>query len=280
LEIHLALVKLLWSIRFGKSLDKILNRPNFQGMSGCLQINSQKWKLRDADGLKLFLPRAKLESAIYFQADWSFVPPEVEVGTLPADAPKLRLRLIGFVPGLCDWRDLENLYLGYHDRIDGNEPSETRGPDMWLFQPGATSDPECGKWETDLKFGERHGHEFDFSLEAIKPSERASKFRVDNHVKQFFNQPVPPDWELPEWINEGDRLSFEGRVEFRETVCSVPINSAQPVEWATQLARRELALEQFGPCRVSGGDQSTGDYKPGEGIIETGRLVKLQMPTG
>lgn len=247
-------------------------------MSGCLQINSQKWKLRDSGGLRLFLPRVKLDNAIYFQADWSFVPPEVDIETMPADAPKLRLRLIGFVPGLRDWRDLENLYLGYHDRIDGDELSETRGPDMWLFQPGATSDPEYGRWETDLKFGERHGHEFDFSLEALKPSERASKFKVDSATKQFFQQPATPDWELPEWINEGDQLSFEGRVKFEKILCSVPINSAQPVEWATQLARRELALEQFGPCHVSGGDYSTGDYKPGEGISETGRLVVLPMP--
>ena len=115
----------------------------------------------------------------------------MEAATVPADAPKLRLRLIGFVPGLRDWRDLENLFLGYHERIDGGEPSETRGPDMWIFQPGATTDPEYARWETDLKFGERHGHEFEFSLEALRPSERASKFKMDYHVKEFFQQPLP-----------------------------------------------------------------------------------------
>ncbi len=249
-------------------------------MSGCLQINSQKWNLWGSDGLKLFLPRERRESAIYFQTDWSFVPPEVEAATVPADAPKLRLRLIGYVPGLRDWRDLENLFLGYHDLIDVNETSETRGPDLWIFQPGATSDPEFAKWETDLKFGERHGHEFDFALEAIKPSERASKFKVDLHVKEFFGQPLPPDWELPEWINEGDRLSFEGRVEFREIFCSAPINGARPLEWAKQLARRELAVEQFGLCTLTDADHPAGKYKPKDGISETGRLVVLQMPAG
>jgi hypothetical protein len=97
-------------------------------------------------------------------------------------------------------------------------------------------------------------------------------------MKQFFQQPMTPDWELPEWINEGDQLNFEGRFQLTETVCSTPINSAQPVEWAVQLARRELALEQFGKCRVSGGDHSTVPYKPGEGITETGRVVVLPMP--
>src|SRR5271170_2683238 len=107
-------------------------------MSGYLKINSQKWNLCGSDGLKLFLPRERRDRSIYFQMDWSFVPPEVEVATVAADAPKLRLRLIGFVPGLRDWRDLENLYLGYHEQIDGKELPEARGPDMWIWKPGIT----------------------------------------------------------------------------------------------------------------------------------------------
>ncbi len=149
-----------------------------------------------------------------------------------------------------------------------------------FFNPAQPLTREFAKWETDLKFGERHGHEFEFSLEAIKPSERASKFKVDLHVKEFFGQPLPPDWELPEWINEGDRLSFEGRVEFREIFCSAPINGAQPLEWAKQLARRELAVEQFGLCTLTDADHPAGKYKPKDGISETGRLVVLQMPAG
>ena len=227
-----------------------------------------------------FCPAKNLEQSIYFQADWSFVPPEVEAATVPADAPKLRLRLIGYVPGLRDWRDLENLFLGYHEPVDGGEPSETRGPDMWIFQPGAESDPEYSKWETDLKFGERHGREFEFSLEALKRSERAAKYRVDNAVKEFFGQPLPPDWEIPEWVNEGDQLSFAGRVEFREIFCSVPINSAQPLEWARQRSRRELAVEQFGPCTLIDADHPPGNHKPNDGISESGRLVVLPVPAG
>jgi hypothetical protein len=248
-------------------------------MSGCLQINSQKWNLWGSDGMKLFLPRERRDGCIYFQADWSFVPPDVEPATVPADVPKLRLRLIGWVPGLRDWRDLENLFLGYSEPVDGKELPDTRGPDMWIFQPGATSDPEYSKWETDLKFGERHGHEFEFSLEALRRSERASKFRVDYAVKEFFKQPLPADWELPEWINEGDELSFEGRIEFKEIFCSAPINGAQPLAWAQQLARRELAVDQFGPGSVHE-INSPGKYKPKDGISETGRLVVLPMPAG
>lgn len=252
-------------------------------MNGCLQLNSQSWKLRGSDGLKLFLPRQHRDGSIYYETDWTFVPPDVDVATLPADAPQLRLRLIGFVPGLRDWRDLENLFLGYHEPIDGKEPSDgddapdTRGPDMWLWLPGETKALRYGSWETDLKFGERRGREFEFSLEALCPSERASKFKMDCHLKEFFQQPLPPDWELPEWINEGDKLSFEGRVEFREIFCSVPINSPHPLELASQMARRELAAEEFGPGILSDAGHPDGRYKPNEGISETGRLVVFPM---
>jgi hypothetical protein len=249
-------------------------------MNGCLQINSQKWKLCGSDGLKLFLPRQHRDGCIYFQTDWSFVPPGVAAATVPADAPKLRLRLIGHVPGLRDWRDLENLFLGYHERIDGNETSDTRGPDMWIWPPGETKPLRFGHWETDLKFGERHGHEFDFTLEALIRSERASKFRMDLHMKEFFQQPVPADWEQPEWINEvDDELSFEGRVEFREILCSTPINCAQPLDWARQRCRKELAVEQFGPGRLHD-FSNPGEYNPQDDISSTGRLVVFPMPAG
>jgi hypothetical protein len=249
-------------------------------MNGCLQINSQKWTLYSSDVLKLFLPRQRHNDCIYFQTNWSFVPSEVDPSFVPADAPKLRLRLIGYVPGLRDWRDLENLFLGYHEPIDGKELPDTRGPDIWIWLPGETNPLRFGHWETNLKFGERHGREFDFTLEALARSERAAKYRVDNAVKEFFQQPLPPDWEEPEWINEGDELSFAGRVEFREILCSVPINSAQPIEWAKKLARRELAVEEFGPATLTDLDHSVGNYKPNDGISETGRLVVLPMLAG
>jgi len=248
-------------------------------MSGCLQINSQKWNLSGSDGLKLFLPREHRDQCIYFQTDWSFVPSGLEAATTPADAPKLRLRLIGWVPGLRDWRDLENLFLGYHEPVDGKELPDTRGPDIWIWPPGETDPLRFGHWETDLKFGERHGYEFEFSLEAIILSERASKFRMDCHLKEFFQQPVPPDWEMPEWANEVDEeLSFAGRVEFREIFCSLPINGAQPLERARQLARRELAVEQFGPGSVHEQD-CPGKFKLSD-IGHTGRVVVLPMPAG
>jgi hypothetical protein len=237
-------------------------------MSGLLQFNSQKWKLVRSDGLKLFLPRQHKDRSVYYQTEWFFVAPEAEA--LPADAPKMRLRLIGYVPGLRDWRDLENLYLGFNGEFEDEEAEPTRGPDLFLWQPGETLPLKYGHWETDLKFGERRGQEFEFSMEALCRSERASKFQMEQGLKEFFQQPLAPDWEVPEWIDEGDRISFEGRVEFREIFCSVPINSAQPVELARQWSRRELAQEQFGRCRL--------DEKPDEGIANTGRLVVVELP--
>ena len=244
-------------------------------MNGILQINSQKWTLCGSDGMKLFLPREHRRDCVYFQADWSFLPPGVDAATAPADA-KLRLRLIGFVPGLSDWRDLENLFLGYHDHFEGRELDDTRGPDMWIWQPGIPDPLRYGHWETDLHFRERHDREFDFSLEAYCPTNRVSKFKVDYAVKQFFHQPVPAEWELPEWIEEGDQLSFGGRVEFKEIICCVPLNNPRPLEWAKQVSQRELAVEQFGPCSVHDKNHP-GKYEV-EQNSSTGRLVALQLP--
>jgi hypothetical protein len=219
-----------------------------------------------------------LDNSIYFQTDWSFVLPEVDATTVSSETPKLRLRLIGFVPDLRDWRDLENKYLAFKEQTDSEDSPVALGPDMWIWQPGETEPLRFGHWATDLKFGERHGLEFEFNLEALALSERAAKFKTDSAVKEFFGQPLPPDWELPEWINEGDQLSFAGRVEFREIFCSMPINSVQPIELAKQLARRELAVEQFGPATLSDADHPGGNYKPNDGISETGRLVVFQVP--
>jgi hypothetical protein len=75
-------------------------------------------------------------------------------------------------------------------------------------------------------------------------------------------------------------LSFEGRIEFGEIICGTPINCAQPLEWARQLCKRELAVEQFGPCTFSDANHSAGEYNPQDDISGSGRLVVLQMPAG
>ena len=241
-------------------------------MSTSLQLNSQKWQLAGCDGLRLFLPRLHSEQSIYYHTEWSFAPAEAN-----AASPKLRLKIIGRVPGLRDWRALENLYLGYHDRLGEKEVEEARGPDMWLWLPGETKPFRFGNWETNLKFGQRQGNEFDFSLDALCRSERASQFMIQLHMKQFFQQPVPPDWEMPDWINEGDQLSFEGRFELREILCSTPLNTPKPLELAKQMARRELAVQQFGTCILTDSDHPHSHYKPQDGICDTGRLVVLPM---
>lgn len=244
-------------------------------MNASLQIQSREWSLWESDGLKLFLPRVHRDECIYFQTDWSFVPSGIKEAAVTADTPKLRIRLIGYVPSLRDWRDLENQFLGFHEPIDATEETDNLGPDMWIWQPGEPEPLGFGHWETDLKFGERRGREFDFTFEAFRPTERVSKFRVDYAVKQFFKEPVPPDWELPEWLDEGEGFEFEGSIELKEILCEVPFNCARPIEVARQLARRELAEEQFGPGSVHD-KNCPGKYKP-EDVSATGRYVLLHL---
>ena len=65
-----------------------------------------------------------------------------------------------------------------------------------------------------------------------------------------------------------------------KSFAACPSTARNPLEWARQLARRELAVEQFGPCTLTDADHPAGKYKPKDGISETGRLVVLQMPAG
>lgn len=240
-------------------------------MSGCLQLNSQIWELREASGLKLFLPRQHRNDSIYFQANWSFVPTQLPAATVPGEESKLRLQIIGWVPGLRDWRDLENLFVGYGEALTGKQIPDTRGPNIWVWLPGQHLPLRFGHWETDLQFGERHGAAFDFTLDATCLTDRAEKLRTELSVKQFFHQPAPPDWELPEWINEKEQeLSLAGSFQLQEILCSVPINSPRPLEWARQLARRELAVDAAHPAT---------NHQTTNGISESGRLVVLSLPS-
>ena len=46
------------------------------------------------------------------------------------------------------------------------------------------------------------------------------------------------------------------------------------------MARRELDVEQFEPCILSDASHPDANYKPDDGISETGRLVVLPMLAG
>ena len=252
-------------------------------MSSCLQLNSQTWELREASGLKLFLPRQHRDGSIYFQANWSFVPTELSTQlpatSVPGDESKLRLQIIGWVPGLRDWRDLENLFVGYGEALTGKQIPDTHGPDIWVWLPGQHLPLRFGHWETDLQFGERRGAAFDFTLDATCPTDRVEKLRTELSVKQFFHQPTPPDWELPEWIDEVDQeLSLAGSFQLQEILCSVPINSPQPLEWARQLARRELAVDAASPGTLIDAAHPAAHHHTNDGISTTGRLVVLPLP--
>jgi hypothetical protein len=107
---------------------------------------------------------------------------------------------LDFMFGGNDDRAMDGHFLGicFWPGVPSPGLRKRAGRTCGFFQPGETTDPRHASWETDLKFGERRGREFEFSLEALRRSERASKFLLDYHVKEFFKQPLPPDWELPE----------------------------------------------------------------------------------
>ena len=250
-------------------------------MNGLLQFNSQEWKLWSPEGLTLFLPRRRDKTCIYYSAQWLFIPPGVEDEDVSPNHPKFHLNVIGPAWGLDDWRNLAG------KDVSGNEPifdngelveSYATGPDLFVHPPGQNQSERPDGWDTQLTFGDRDGYEFEFEMKAWRPTPRASEASREHQLKLLKGEEIPWDWEKFKWLEEGDSLDFSGRVRFEEICCNVPINSPQPVEWARQLARRELKLDTFGSCRVNGADWCTGKYQPADGIGAEGRLVVLNTP--
>jgi hypothetical protein len=247
-------------------------------MDGLLKFNSQEWQVFRSDGLTLSLPRNGLDQAIYYHAHWQFIPAGEDAALVTDNTPRISLGLIGPAPKLNDWRDLETFSAGWLSSQAEVEEDTPRGPDLHLTQPDGRKEPHYAGWYTQIKVLARNGYELEFAFDAFRSSDRAGKLQTELNVKQFFGEPETPEWELPEWINEGEELTFTGRVRLQQINCSVPINSAKPVEWAQQLARRELSVTEFGAGDVLGGKDSTGQYDPQKSILNTGRLVILKFP--
>lgn len=248
-------------------------------MSELFRFNSQSWRLWSSEGLNLFLPRNANPDRVYFHCEWTFVPPDVKDDDLSDTDPRFYLMIMGCVPDLHDWRDLAGRTLGGADDGDENLDSYDGGPDLSAYPPGADPKARADGWDTRFTFGTRDDYEFEFELEAFRPSERAYAAQRELAVKRIMGEKLPPDWEGRDWLNEGDTLSFSGRIRFSEILCQVPINSRQPINWAKDLARDELLLHEFGFCRVNGGDWFNGKFKPADGIGNEGRLVILNTVT-
>jgi hypothetical protein len=244
-------------------------------MADLLQYNGQSWKLRSSEGLTFILPRDRKRDRVYFNAEWSFVHPEVTDENFSRAHPRFYLNVIASVPGLHDWRALAGRTLGGDD--DEDEDFFCSGPDLYAYPPDKDPKQRADCWDTQLIFGERNDYEFEFEMRAYRPSERARAANRELQLKRIKGEILPPDWEGRDWLNEGDSLSFSGRIELAEFLCSVPVNTAQPIEWAKQLTRRELDFHEFGFCRVNGGDMFSGAYKPTDGVGKEGRLVVVRV---
>jgi hypothetical protein len=248
-------------------------------MADLLQFNAQSWKLRQSEGLTFILPRSRDPDRVYFNAEWLFVHPDAKDEDALRGQPLFQMNLIAAVPDLHDWRDLAGRTLADGDGDPNDEDYDffCGGPDLFAYPPGADPKQRPDGWDTQMIFGGHDDYEFEFELRAFRPSERAHAANRELQVKQVLGEKLPPDWEGRDWLNEGDSLSFGGRIRLEEFLCNVPVNTAQPIEWAKQLTRRELKFHEFGFCRVNGGDFFNGSFKPADGIGEEGRLVVLEV---
>jgi hypothetical protein len=226
---------------------------------------------------------------VYFHADFTFVPPWLEDEDYESEHRTMNVMVNGSFPGLNNWRDLEGYGLESREAIVtlGEEVSpEMEGPEIqiWSSGKGTGSIHTHAKdgWETRLDFKEliedEHGPLFICEVEAFFPSERARKASVELWMKEFFGETDFSDLEKARIVEEGWRLNFCGRLRFGHASCSVPLNTSDPIGWAQRLATRELAIKEFGLCRVNGGE-SDGSWKPADGVTANGRLVLVSPMT-
>ena len=247
-------------------------------MADLLQFNDQPWKLWSSDGLSFVLPRSREPDRIYLNADWLFVHPDLDPKKFSRETPVFQLSVIVPVPDLHDWRDLANRTLGGDDDDDPDDDDALFfGPDLFAHPPKLDPNQRPDGWGTQMIFGDRDDYEFEFEMTAWRPTDRARAANNEFRMKQITREKLPPDWEGRDWLEETHTLSFSGRIELNEFLCNVPVNTAQPVEWAKQLARRELQFHEFGFCHVNGGDWIKGTFQPSDGIGQEGRLVVLTV---
>ncbi len=150
---------------------------------------------------------------------------------------------------------------------------------FWLFLQKPSAQLHSGHPARHYEIGEQ---QFDFIAVLLPDFEGFNAAGCLEHAVAQLRQDLARGLAQGRFVfNEQDRfIPAAHGGQFGWLRCGVPINSAQPLEWARQLARRELAVEQFGPCTPTDADHLAGKYNPKDGISETGRLVVLQMPAG
>lgn len=248
-----------------------------------LHIGRQTWKPRRDGDLTLFLPPSPW--GVSLGADFEFVPPWLDDEDYASEHRTMHLRLHGYLPGLCDWRELAGFELKEsecEEEPGGEVLTAMQGPEIEIWSsgqgPGSIHTHAQAGWQTRLALGQlevdEHGPAWLCEVEAFFPSERAREANAALWMRQFFSTLEFDNEEQEKLLEEGWRFHYRGRVRLEQLSCTVPLNTSDPIGWARRMAARELKMNEFGLCRVNGGDFE-GNYRPEDGVCSNGRLVLL-----
>ena len=264
-------------------------------MANFLEFAGQRWKQSGYNELAFFLDHSRLRTGrVSFMTTISFVPPWVEEEDLwRAEYRSLQLCIHGGKKQPGSWRAFLGSPIEY---VPAEEDEEGRAigppiyaPDISLTSlgPGGSSyfvhaKDFCEVKVTLEELPPEDSYELSLKVEGFQPSQRAIEARVQlNMYKwlQALGEALPSEEELEARLEEGRWLHYEDTVHFEQISCTVPLNIADPIRWAQNMARRELGVTEFGMCQVNGGDWQTGKFKPEDGVTEGGRLVLLSPAT-
>ena len=253
-----------------------------------LDFCGQKWKPQKDGDLTLFLPR-KARGELYFDCNFSFVPPWLEDEDYDSEHRTLNVDVRGYIPPVDDWQALAGVELETREAIElpgGTMVPGMEGPAIKIWSSGGTGSAASihtharDGWETRLKlvdFAESI-YVFDCEVEAFYPSQRAREASAELVFKEFIGESDWQDWEKKKLLEEGWRFSYTGRLRLEHLSCTVPLNTPDPIGWAQAMARRELKMTRFGFSYVCGGELD-GRFKPEDGVTPQGRLVLLAPPS-
>src|SRR2546421_2316263 len=109
-------------------------------MDGMLDFCGQKWKPQKDGDLTLFLPR-KARGELYFDCNFSFVPPWLEDEDYDSEHRTLNVDVRGYIPPVDDWQALAGVELETREAIElpgGTMVPGMEGPAIKIWSSGGT----------------------------------------------------------------------------------------------------------------------------------------------
>jgi hypothetical protein len=251
-----------------------------------LDFCGQKWRPSRPAELTLFLgPDTGRKEHFSFCLQAQFVPLWLEDMDCHSLHRTFVLDMDGFIYDVPDYRQLPGTVVAGREAIWSQRQlvQEWRSAphlSLWSMGPGGIHHHAQDGWNITLTFGDWAGTDYELNYEVLAffPGERARAANDELCQLESACEDIADD--DPRWavLEEGWQFRHQGVLRLDQLSVTAPVNAADPIGWAKAIARRRLQLNDFGFCKVNGGDYD-GSFKLTDGLGRNGRLVRLHPAT-